>query len=391
VVQCATALLALCGLGYYCAALLAARAYAKQVKRARAAQDADTAFAPAVSILKPLRGVDAGMMEAFISHCRQNYGGDYEIIFGAHPEDAGAHDAVRELQAQFPEREIVLVECPRSLGPNGKVSTLAQMLPAARHDYLLINDSDIFAGPDYVRRVMAGFADPAAGMVTALYSGKCVPAASGRIPVWARLEALTVSTEFVPGALLAMQMEGGIKFALGGTLAIRRTVLAQIGGFEGLVDALADDYEMGVRTIAAGHKVVLAPETVQTAIPAYSFRNYTTHQLRWMRTVRDARPGGYAGLPFTFGLLWALAALVASAGAVWSWPLLSLALLARLALALSVGVGVLGDPQVLRDAWLIPLRDLMGAWLWAWSFASDDVEWRGVRFHLHKGRLTRAD
>jgi ceramide glucosyltransferase len=147
---------------------------------------------------------------------------------------------------------------------------------------------------------------------------------------------------------------------------------------------------MGIGTIAAGYRVAMAPETVQTAVPAYKFRDFTTHQLRWLRTVRDERPWGYAGLPFTYGLLWAVAAVIASAGAVWSWPLLSLALLGRLALALSVGAGVLGDAQVLRDFWLIPLRDVMGLWLWAWSFASDDVEWRGVKFHLRKGRLTRV-
>jgi ceramide glucosyltransferase len=392
-VECGTALLALCGLGYYCAALLAARAYAKRVRRARAEQDGVSVhadgFCPAVSVLKPLRGVDAGMMEAFASHCRQHYAGEYEIVFGAHPDDAGARAAVHELQRNFPEQKISLVECPESLGPNGKVSTLAQMVPFARHNFYLINDSDIFVKPDYLRRVMDGFADPGAGMVTAFYSGRCVADARGKVPLWAKLEALTVSTEFVPGALLAMQIDGGIQFALGGTLAIRREVLEQIGGFAALVDSLADDYEMGVRTIAAGHRVVMAPETVETAVPAYSFRQYVAHQLRWMRTVRDARPWGYAGLPFTFGLLWAVAAVIASAGAVWSWPLLSMALLARLALALSVGVGVLGDVQVLRDFWLIPLRDAMGAWMWIWSFASDDVEWRGARFHLHKGRLTR--
>jgi ceramide glucosyltransferase len=181
-----------------------------------------------------------------------------------------------------------------------------------------------------------------------------------------------------------------VKFALGGTLAIRRDVLAKIGGFEALVDVLADDYEMGVRTIAAGYSVAMAPVTAQTAVPPYTLPKFVAHQLRWLRTVRDARGLGYAGLPFTFGLVWACAALFASAGALWSWPLLSLTLLARLALALSVGVGVLGDTQVLRDWWLIPLRDVAGGLLWAWSYAGDEVEWRGIRFKLHNGKLTRV-
>jgi ceramide glucosyltransferase len=393
VVQVFTALLALCGLAYYCAALLAARKYSRERTKRRAAQDAlalqAAEFAPAVSILKPLRGVDAGMYDALASHCAQHYPGEYELIFGAQPDDAGARAAVERLQQEFPGRKISFVACAESLGPNAKVSTLAQMLPHAKHDHLLINDSDIFAPADYLRRVMQEFSGPQVGMVTAIYSGHCVADARGHIPLWSKLEALTVSSEFVPGCLLAMQMDGGVKFALGGTLAIRREVLRQIGGFETLLDVLADDYEMGVRTIAAGYRVAMAPVTVQTGVPPYTLKKFVAHQLRWLRTVRDARGLGYAGLPFTFGLMWAGAAVVASAGALWSWPLLSLALLARLALALSVGVGVLGDTQVLRDWWLIPLRDCVGAVLWAWSYASDEVEWRGVKFQLQKGKLTR--
>ena len=377
-VESATTLMALCGLGYYAAALLAARSYARLVRRTRAAQDHapvrekaraphtsavfadlcgfEDAGAPPVSVLKPLRGVDPGMVEALASHCRQDYPGEYELVFGIHPDDTDARDAVEQLRREFPSTNITGIECPLSLGPNGKVSTLAQMLPAARHNFFVINDSDIFVGPDYLRRVMSEFSPANVGMVTAFYSGRCVADAQGHIPVWAKLESLTVSTEFVPGAILAMQIDGGIKFALGGTLAIRRDVLKQIGGFEGLADTLADDYQMGVRTIAAGYRVAMATVTVETAVPAYSFREYFTHQLRWLRTVRDERPWGYLGLPFTFGLLWAAAAVIASAGAAWSWPLLTMALLARLALALSVGVGVLNDPQVLHRHMVLGMK-----------------------------------
>lgn len=389
-----TAALALCGLAYYVAALWAARGYARTVQKLRAAQDAATAagttFAPAVSVLKPLRGIDAGDYEAFISHARQKYSGDYELIFGAAPEDSAAKDAVLRLHAEFPECAIRLVECPELLGPNGKVSTLVQMLPSARYDHILINDSDIFAGPAYLARVMACFSDERVGMVTALYSGHCVADAKGKIPVWAKLEALTVSTEFVPGAILAMQLDGAVKFALGGTLAIRRDVLEKIGGLAPLVDYLADDYEMGVRTIAAGYRVAMAPETVATGVPDYSWHAFSAHQLRWLRTVRDARRWGYAGLATTFGLVWATLTVVASAGAIWSWALLSMSLLARIALALSVGVGILDDRQVVRDIWLVPFRDFVGAVLWFWSFGGDDVEWRGIKFRLNKGKLERV-
>ena len=388
-----TAVLALCGLAYYIAALWAARGYARRVGKTRAAQDvavaSGTALAPAVSVLKPLRGMDAGDYEAFISHARQKYSGEYELIFGAAPGDVAARDAVLRLQAEFPECAIRFVECPELLGPNGKVSTLVQMLSSARYGHILINDSDIFAGPEYLARVMACFSDDQTGMVTALYSGHCVADAKGKIPVWAKIEALTVSTEFVPGTLLAMQIDGGVKFALGGTLAIRRDVLDKIGGLEPLVNYLADDYEMGVRTIAAGYRVAMAPETVATGVPDYRWHAFAAHQLRWLRTVRDARRWGYAGLATTFGLVWAAITVVASAGAVWSWALLSMSLLARIALALSAGVGILGDRQVVRDVWLVPFRDFVGAVLWVWSFGGDDVEWRGIKFRLNKGKLER--
>jgi ceramide glucosyltransferase len=388
-----TAALALCGLAYFAAALIAARSYARTVRNLRAAQDATTAagtaYAPPVSVLKPLRGLDPGMYEAFVSHARQKYSGEYELLFGVATGDSLAAGAVHRLQVEFPESPIRIVEYAQQIGPNGKVGALLQILPSARYAHILINDSDILVGPEYLSRVMACFADAKVGMVTALYSGHCVADANGKIPVWAKLEALTVSTEFVPGALLAMQIDGTVKFALGGTLAIRREALEKIGGLQPLVDYLADDYEMGVRTIAAGYRVAMAPETVATGVPEYSWRQFSAHQLRWLRTVRDARPWGYAGLATTFGLVWAAAAVLASAGAIWSWALLSLSLLARIALALSVGVGILGDRQVLRDIWLVPLRDVIGAALWLGSFGGDDVEWSGIKFRLKKGKLER--
>ncbi len=392
--------LAFCGVLYYAAALWAARGYARSVRRELARQvteergdaagDGELVNARAVSVMKPLRGVDAGMYEALASHCRQEYAGEWELIFGVGPEDAGAKAAVEKLRAEFPAVEMELVECPLALGPNGKVSTLVQMLPRAKHGHILINDSDIFVGPKYLARTMAGFAEPGVGMVTAIYSGRCVADARGRIPVWAKLESLTVSTDFVPGVLLAMRIEGGINFALGGTLAVKREALDAIGGLAPLVDYLADDYQLGVRVIKAGYKVAMSPEVVATGVPAYRWKAFLSHQLRWLRTVRDERKAGYVGYATTFGLVWATAAVIASAGALWSWALLSLTLAARLALALAVGVGVLGDTQVLRDLWLVPVRDFVGAGLWLASFGGDEVEWRGVKFRLEKGKLERV-
>jgi ceramide glucosyltransferase len=169
-----------------------------------------------------------------------------------------------------------------------------------------------------------------------------------------------------------------------------KTVLAKAGGLEALVEYLADDYEMGARIAAAGYHVELADEVVETAVPAYNFRGFADHQLRWARSTRDSRRLGYMGLGITFCLPWAILTCVASGFALWSFTLLTLAALARVAVALSVGVGVLRDGQVLRDLWLLPLRDLFGLGFWVWSFADDTVIWRGERFHLHDGRLRKA-
>ena len=184
---------------------------------------------------------------------------------------------------------------PKSLGLNGKVSTLAQMLPQARYEHILINDSDIVAPPDYLRRVMRGLPTSDVGMVTSLYrglAGKTLPS---------RMEALGLSTDFMGGVLVAREMEGGVRFALGATIATTKSVLREIGGLEALVDYLGDDYELGARTAAAGYKVELADVVVETALPDYTWREFWAHQMRWARNVKDRRAAQYFGLIVTFG------------------------------------------------------------------------------------------
>jgi ceramide glucosyltransferase len=264
-----------------------------------------------------------------------------------------------------------------------KVSNLEQMLATARHEYLIVNDSDIRVEPDYLRRVTAPLADPTIGMVTCLYRGVAAPT------LGSRLEALGISTDFCASVLVACQIENGIHFGLGSTLAFRRTELEKIGGFESIVNHLADDYELGKRIAALGLQVKLSDIVVETFLPPYGLRGFFSHQLRWARGVRDARAGGYFGLVFTFGFLWALVALMTSAGAPWSWATLALTLFLRLAVAFVVGVGVLNDPQVLKYAWLIPLRDLIAVGVWVVSLGGHTVTWRGDHFNLKKGRLTR--
>lgn len=363
---------------YYGLCLRGAAIFLKQ-RRA----DKSVCATPAVSILKPLKGADREMYESFRSHCLQDYP-EYEIVFGVSEPDDSAIDFVKKLQQEFPDRAITLVVCPKKLGANVKVSNLEQMLATAHYEYLLVNDSDIRAEPDYLRSVMAPLADERVGMVTCLYRG--VAAST----LGSRLESLGISTDFIPGVLVAWQLEGGLKFALGSTMAFRRGDLARIGGFRSVADFLADDYELGRRIAGLGLEIKLSGVVVETHLPAYDLRGFLAHQLRWARGVRDARTGGYVGLVTTFGLMWGILVVALGQGAPWSWAALVVTAFLRSAVAIVVGKFLLCERSLWRSLWLVPLRDLMAVGVWVISFFGHTVTWRGDRFELKDGRLVRA-
>jgi ceramide glucosyltransferase len=365
---------------YYILCLWSAASFLRQQKAAGIIRPAQ--FVPPVSILKPLKGVDPEIYESFRSHCLQDYP-EYEIVFGVSDADDPAIESVKRLQREFPEQRILCVVCPKILGANVKVSNLAQMLGAASYQHLIVNDSDIRVEPDYLRRVIAPLAEESVGMVTCLYRGVAAPTFGSR------LESLGISTDFCAGVLVARQLEHGIRFGLGSTLAFRRADLQRIGGFESFVDFLADDYELGRRITGLGLRVALSDIVVETHLPAYDLRGFLAHQLRWARGVRDARAAGYIGLISTYGLMWALLALIAARGAPRSWTALVVIVLLRFAVALLVGKSVLHDTQLLKSLWLLPVRDLVAVAVWAASFAGHTVTWRGDRFELKKGRLIR--
>lgn len=367
---------ALSAIAYYALCMWCAWMFARSLKRPAIS----SAWTPPVTVLKPLKGVDPDIYKSFTSHCLQDYP-EYEIIFGVSESDDPALDLVRRLQSEFPEKQIRSLVCEEKLGTNTKVSNLAQMVAQARYDHLIVNDSDIVVEPDYLRRTMAPLSDSKVGLVTNLYRG--VAAAT----LGSRLEALGISTDFIAGVLVARYLEG-IRFGLGSTLAFRRSDLESIGGFEGFVDYLADDYEIGKRIAERGLEVRLSDQVVETFLPAYSFSDFIRHQLRWARSIRDSRRWGYAGLLFTFGLPWALLALFFSAAATWAWLLLAATLAVRLTMALSVGFFLLRDRQVRRCWWLIPLRDIAALLVWIASFAGHTVAWRGNRFRLKDGKLS---
>jgi ceramide glucosyltransferase len=365
---------------YYFVCLWSAFTFLRERKAATKALSSE--WLPPVSILKPLKGTDPDIYKSFRSHSLQDYP-EYEIIFGVSDAGDPAVASVEQLQHEFPDRAIRLVMCEEILGANVKVSNLHQMLQTARYEHLVVNDSDIRVESDYLRRVVAPLSDEQVGLVTCLYRAVAAPT------LGSRLEALGISTDFCAGVLAARQLEGGISFGLGSTLAFRRRQLDRIGGFRSIVDYLADDYELGRRIAGLGLQVRLSDAVVETHLPVYNPRGFLSHQLRWARAIRDSRAGGYIGLITTFGLMWALLGVVAAHAATWSWAVLGGVALLRLAVALVVGKSVLRDAHLLRNLWLLPARDLIAVGVWMASFAGHTVTWRGDRFHLENGRLIR--
>ena len=365
-------------MGYCVLCIWAAGRYASQSK-VPLAQVSDL---PPVSVLKPLKGTDPEMYESFRSHCLQNYS-TYELLFGVSDSTDPAAALVERLQREFPRQPVRLVLCEKNLGANGKVSSLVQLAAEAKYGILLVNDSDIRVAPDYLRTVIAELHSPNAGLVTCLYRG--VPAKT----LASRLESLGISTDFVPGVLAAKQIEGGLHFGLGSTLAFRRKDIEAIGGFESIVDHLADDYELGKRIAECGLKVVLSNSVVETFPPAYGFAGFFSHQLRWARTIRVSRPGGYAGLLLTYTLPWAALGLLLARGTTWAWALFAVAVMLRLTMAWASAVSVLKDENAMRSFWLLPLRDFLAPVIWFAGWFGRKIVWRGEEFELKNGKLRR--
>jgi len=219
--------------------------------------------------------------------------------------------------------------------------------------------------------------------VTTLYRGR--PGTT----LGSRLESLGLSTDFTGGVLIARYMEGGIRFALGATVATTKSVLRETGGLELLADYLGDDYELGARTAASGRRVELVSTIVETALPDYSFGDFWRHQMRWARNIKDRRPGQYFGLMVTFGLPWAILLLLLQPRAWWAWLVFLVTAATRFAAAQIVSRGVLHDSTFDRDARLLLLRDFVALAVWIASFFGNTVEWRGLRFRLRKGKLEK--
>jgi ceramide glucosyltransferase len=322
-----------------------------------------------VSILKPVYGRDPGFYSAIRSHAVQQYP-EFEILFGVHAADDPAASDIQRLMSEFPSISMRLIVCPSDT-PNPKVGTLADLAKEARYSVLIVNDSDITVPDGYIQDVSAPLSDAAIGLVTCLYRAEARDWPS-------RFEALAVATDFAPSTLVAPWF-GVSEFGLGSTLAFRKVDLERIGGFRAIADYLADDYQLGRKLHSIGLRNVISQVVVSTRLSAESWSGAWRHQLRWARTIRLSRGGGYAGLPVTFATLWAL--LAAMFGL---WPA-TLGLLAiRLAMAVGCGWGTLGSPDVLKYFYLIPLRDLWGVAVWAVALFGHTVEWRGRQLRLDR-------
>jgi len=368
-------LLALASFAYYLVAIFAALRFFG--RRDAAALPSD--FTPPISILKPIYGLDRETYQNYASLCAQDYP-DYEILFCVSDEQDPAIPVIAKLASDFPDRRINLLIGSEPRGVSDKVNKLCRMAREARHEILAVSDSDVRVEPEYLRAIAAPFRNPAVGAVTCLYRG----VTDGSLA--ANLEAIGNSTDFTAGVLVAW-LFAPVNFTLGATMATTKTRLAEIGGFESLVDHFSDDYELGNRIAARGHRVELSTFPVAIVYPEQTLADAFRHQLRWNVSIRFSRPAGHLGLIFTQALPLALVAAVFAPSAAWAISLLAGYLLLRGASAWVVGVYGMRDAGVRRHMELLPLRDAFAFIVWVASFFPQRIHWRGREFHVRNKRL----
>ena len=333
-------------------------------------------FQPSVSILKPVCGRDRDAYENLASFCCQQYS-TYQIIFAVQDGADSGIAVIRQIIHDFPAIDIQLVVSDRALGSNRKVSNLANAFTKAIYDVILLADSDVRVKPNYLQQVVQPLSNPKVGVVTCLYRS----ITEGWLT---ELEALSSATEFLPGVLVSNQLEG-VKFAMGQTIVLRRSVLEAIGGFEAIADYLADDFQLGYLPAQVGYQVVLSDHIIDHVMATSTITGALQRQLRWMVGIRASRPWGYLGLIFTYGTVASLLFWLVTDGSIFGWIVLGITWISRLAMAWFIGVRCIGDPVAKKLLWLVPLRDLISFALWCYGFWGDTIQWRDRQF-----KLTRA-
>jgi ceramide glucosyltransferase len=373
-------LLALGPLVYYLLSLYNIVEYFRSIRRLPARNDT---IAPPVSILKPVRGVDSEAYENFASYCRLNYPA-YEIIFAVSDPGDPIVPIIEKLQHDFPATQIRLVTSVARLGQNNKVSNLHRLVKEARCELLVMTDSDVRVRPDYLRELVAPFADRTVGAVTSFY--RC----AGGGTLGADLAMLGMCSDSLPSALIARKLEGGVRFAFGWTMATTKERLADIGGWESMADHHSDDFELGNRIARQGYRVEIMRDAVYVVFPKETIQQAFAQELRWAIGLRNVRPVAYVGMIFTHGLPWAVLAAVVASIAGWAGIAifyLAAYLVLRISVAWVAGIWGLRDQTVIRKLWLLPLRDAMTAVVWIVGLLSDRIKWRGSEFRVKNGLL----
>lgn len=325
------------------------------------------ATGPGITVFKPLKGLEPlsrNCLESFLAQAYQ----PFQVLFGVREADNPVVALLYELQQAYPQCDLEIVVCPEALGLNPKISTLQQLLPRARYDLFVIADGDVKVGPDYLAQVAAAFREPGVGLVSCPYR------AGQPRTLGAGLEALTIAADFIPSVASATTVEE-IRFALGATMALTRQALMASGGLAPLADFLADDYQLGFRVAQTGLQVKIIPYVVKTNNPEMSLAAYLAHQLRWARTYRVCRPGGFLAYGITHALVYSLAILVATGLAPWTWGLVAATLTLRVVVAgFSERLCLQGDLPWWAFS-LLPLKDLLSFGLWLASFLGSRITW----------------
>jgi ceramide glucosyltransferase len=337
------------------------------------------AFTPPVSILKPIRGLDPDAYENFASFCRLDYP-DYEILFCVGRGDHLVLPVIERLQRDFPSRQIRVIFHEGTAAPNDKVAKLARLTGEARHEVLVINDSDVRVRPDYLRRIVAPLQDAHVGAVTCFY------VSAGEQSFTDRLQTVGMISDFYAGIVVARQLDG-VKFALGPTIATRKERLAGFGGYAALQDRPADDLLVGRLIAEQGYAVELLSYKIQTVPDYRSFGDLWAKRLRWLVVMRYMRPWGHLGLVFTQGLPWCVVAVAIRPTAGTALAYFGAYIALRVAMMAEIGVRGLGERGLWHKMQLIPLWDGLAFSLWFASFFRSRIRWRDGEYSIRSGKL----
>lgn len=336
-------------------------------------------FLPPVSILKPVKGTDPDAYENFASFCRQDYP-EYELLFCIDEENAPALDVIEQLKRDFPERPMRVLFGSGRVAANDKAAKLARLVSEARHELLVISDSDVRARPNYLKSVVAPLANPEVGAVTLPY------VSVGEKTFADMLQSVGMLSDFYAGIFVAKQLDG-VKFAIGPTIATTRSQLARFGGYESIENRPGDDLLIGRSIAEQGYRVELLPYTLETVADFGSMRELLQKRLRWLVVMRYMRPAGHVGLLLTQGIFWSVLAAVVAPYLAIAATYLALYLLLRILLTMMIGSYGFKQRFTLRHGALIPIWDAIAFVLWVASFTRRSVRWRGSDYYIREGQL----